>query len=113
MDRQREKGSASQEIEQDALQEGKQIEMDITNEISKADDNKVLEDKVAFLDGYNDFALEGGTKRSALIYLDEDDILELLYLKNGEYNLYSYDGPEIRKIDMSAEEVMKISMRII
>ena len=100
-----EKESASLEIEQDVFQEDKQIESDVTNEISKADDNKVSEDEVAFLGEYNDLVLEEGAKKSALIFLDEDDIPELLYLKNGEYNLYSYDGSEIRKIDMPTEEI--------
>lgn len=93
------------EIGQDVLREDKQIEMDIANEMSKEDDNKVSQNEVAFLNEYNDLVLEEGAKRSALIYLDEDSIPELLYLKNGEYNLYSYDGSKIRKIEMPAAEI--------
>lgn len=100
-----EKESASQEIEQNTLQEDKWIEPNTNDNENEAADSKILEDEMAFLDEYNDLILEEGAKRSALIYLDEDAIPELLYLKSGEYNLYSFDGSEIRKIDMPAEEI--------
>lgn len=74
----------SQEIEQDVSQE-------------KEDET--------FLDGYHNLILEKDVKRAALIYLDEDDIPELLVLKNGEYRLYSCDGIRITAIDMPDTEI--------
>lgn len=75
-----EKESASQETEQNELQGGKWIE------------------------SYNNLILEEDVKRAALIYLDEDDIPELLVLKNGEYRLYSCDDTQITAIDMPDAE---------
>lgn len=62
--------------------------------------NRVLEDGETFLDGYHNLILGKDIKRAALIYLDEDDIPELLVLKNGEYRLYSCDGIQITAIDI-------------
>ena len=76
-----EKESASQETEQNELQGGKWIE------------------------SYNNLILEEDVKRAALIYLDEDDIPELLVLKNGEYRLYSCDDTQITAIDMPDAEI--------
>lgn len=45
-------------------------------------------------DGYHTLILDKGVKRAALVYLDEDDIPELLVLKNGEYSLYSCDDTD-------------------
>lgn len=68
--------------------------------IIDGNDDAVLEDGEAFLDGYHNLILDKDVKRAALIYLDEDDIPELLVLKNGEYRLYSFDGMQITAIDM-------------
>lgn len=76
-----EKESASQETEQNELQGGKWIE------------------------SYNNLILEEDVKRVALIYLEEDDIPELLVLKNGEYRLYSCDDTQITAIDMPDAEI--------
>lgn len=77
------------------------FELDRVNEgENKTVYNRVLEDGETFLDGYHNLILEKHIKRAALIYLDEDDIPELLVLKNGEYHLYSCDGIQITAIDI-------------
>lgn len=65
----------------------------------------VSEEKTTFLDGYDELVVAEDIKRAALIYLDEDDIPELLALKDGEYHLYSFDGSEVRAIAMPAIEI--------
>lgn len=65
----------------------------------------VSEEKATFLDGYDELVVAEDIKRAALIYLDEDDIPELLALKDGEYHLYSFDGSEVRAIAMPAIEI--------
>lgn len=68
-------------------------------------EQNVPEEKATFLDGYNELVVAEEVKRAALIYLDEDDIPELLALKDGEYHLYSFDGSEVRAIAMPAIEI--------
>lgn len=58
----------------------------------------------AFLDCYNEIFVNENAKRAALIYLDGDTIPELLILKNGEYQLYSYDGL-LTRLDMPEENM--------
>ncbi|MDE6747580.1 MAG: hypothetical protein K2K21_00745 [Lachnospiraceae bacterium] len=88
-----------EEIEEE-LTEDDLTESDTNEEESRTVYNRVLEDGETFLDGYNNLILEEDVKRSALIYLDEDDIPELLVLKNGEYRLYACDGTQITEITM-------------
>ena len=51
-------------------------------------------------EAYQNLLLEEGAKRTALIYLDEDTVPELLVLQNGEYRLYTFDGSKIVEIHM-------------
>lgn len=88
-----------EEMEEE-LTEDNLIESDINEEESRTVYNRALEDGETFLDGYNNLIMEEEVKRSALIYLDEDDIPELLVLKNGEYRLYACDGTQITEIAM-------------
>ena len=62
-------------------------------------------EETAFIEAYENIFREEDAKRAALIYLDEDDIPELLLLKNGEYRLYTFDGSEVRAIDMPGAEI--------
>ena len=89
-----------EEIEEE-LTEDDLTESDTNEEESRTVYNRVLEDGETFLDGYNNLILEEDVKRSALIYLDEDDIPELLVLKNGEYRLYACDDTQITEIAMA------------
>ena len=52
-------------------------------------------------EAYQNLILEKDVKRTALIYLDEDAIPELLLLQNGEYCLYTFDGSQIMAIDIA------------
>lgn len=56
-----------------------------------------------FLDEYDRvFAgMQGG--RAALVYLDDDSVPELLILKDGEYQMYFFDGSAARKISLPNE----------
>lgn len=63
------------------------------------------EEKATFLDGYAELVVAEDVKRVSLIYLDEDDIPELLVLKDGEYHLYSFDGLKVTAIAMPATEI--------
>lgn len=58
----------------------------------------------AFLDCYSEIFVNENAKRAVLIYLDGDTIPELLILKNGEYQLYSYDGL-LTRLDMPEENM--------
>lgn len=88
-----------EEMEEE-LTEDNLIESDINEEESRTVYNRALEDGETFLDGYNNLIMIEEVQRSALIYLDEDDIPELLVLKNGEYRLYACDGTQITEIAM-------------
>ena len=94
-----EETESEEEIEEE-LTEDDLIESDTNEEESRTVYNRPLEDGETFLDGYNNLIMEEDVKRSALIYLDEDDIPELLVLKNGEYRLYACDGAQITEITM-------------
>lgn len=54
--------------------------------------------RTTFLDEYKQvFAgMQGG--KAALVYLDDDSVPELLILKNGEYQMYFFDGSEAKRI---------------
>ena len=71
-------------------------------------ENESKED-TAFLGQYNKIFVRENAKRAALIYLDKDAIPELLLIKNGAYQLYSFDGSEIKNINPSDPEIkMKV-----
>ncbi len=71
-------------------------------------ENESKED-TAFLEQYNKIFVRENAKRAALIYLDEDAIPELLLIKNGAYQLYSFDGSEVKNINPSDPEIkMKV-----
>ena len=62
-------------------------------------------EEITFLDKYNEIFLKENAKRAAMIYLDEDSIPELLLLKDGEYQLYSFDGSDVKAVDMPDTEI--------
>ncbi len=71
-------------------------------------ENESKED-TAFFEQYNKIFVRENAKRAALIYLDEDAIPELLLIKNGAYQLYSFDGSEVKNINPSDPEIkMKV-----
>lgn len=71
-------------------------------------ENELKED-TAFLEQYNKIFARENAKRAALIYLDGDAIPELLLIKNGAYQLYSFDGSEVKNINPSDTEIkMKV-----
>jgi len=71
-------------------------------------ENELKED-TAFLEQYNKIFARENAKRAALIYLDGDAIPELLLIKNGAYQLYSFDGSEVKNINPSDPEIkMKV-----
>ncbi len=71
-------------------------------------ENELKED-TAFLEQYNKIFVRENAKRAALIYLDKDAIPELLLIKNGAYQLYSFDGSEVKNINPSDPEIkMKV-----
>lgn len=51
-------------------------------------------------EAYQNLLLEEDVKRMALLYLDEDNIPELLTLQDGEYHLYAFDGSQVTAIAM-------------
>lgn len=63
-----------------------------------------VEDK-PYLDGYREVFTSEDAKRTALIYLDEDSVPELLILKDGEYRLYTFDGSAVKEIPMPNAEI--------
>ena len=65
----------------------------------------VSEKEPEFLNKYNDIFILENAKRAALIYLDEDSIPELLIIKDGEYRLYTFDGSDVKTIDMPDTEI--------
>ncbi len=66
-------------------------------------------EEITFLEQYNEIFRRENAKRAALIYLDEDAIPELLLVKNGAYQLYSFDGSEVKNISSSDTEIkMKV-----
>lgn len=53
-----------------------------------------------FLEKYSQIIAEMNGGRTALLYLDDDAVPELLLLKDGEYQLYFYDGSEAKNIPL-------------
>lgn len=74
-------------------------------EESVLQENQLPESEILFLERYQEVFVREKANRAALIYLDEDYIPELLILKNGEYRLYSFDGLEVKTVDMPDTEV--------
>lgn len=64
-----------------------------------------IKEETTFLDKYNEVFEKENAKRAVMIYLDGDSIPELLLLKDGEYQLYSFDGSEVKAIDMPDTEI--------
>ena len=93
---------ACQETEtvSETVSESQEIEKNVSQEKEVEQQEELTEDGETFLDGYQNLILEKDAKRAALIYLDADDIPELLVLKNGEYHLYTCDGIQIAEIGM-------------
>lgn len=69
----------------------------------KAD--QIVEQKGKWKEAYQNLLLNEDVKRTALIYLDEDTIPELLVLQKGEYRLYTFDGSQIMEISMPDAEI--------
>ena len=63
------------------------------------------EEERAFIDAYSECFAAEDAKRTALLYLDEDTVPELLILKDGEYRLYSFDGSGAKAIPMPDEGI--------
>jgi len=61
---------------------------------------QTVEQEDSWKAAYQNLFLEEDAKRMALLYLDEDNIPELLTLQNGEYRLYTFDGSQVTAIDM-------------
>lgn len=53
-----------------------------------------------FLEKYSQIIAEMNGGRTALLYLDDDSVPELLLLKDGEYQLYFYDCSEAKSIPL-------------
>ena len=60
---------------------------------------------VSFMEEYTAFVAENNVKREALIYLDEDEIPELLILRDGKYELYTSTGFGIKEIGMPSDSI--------
>lgn len=56
-----------------------------------------------FLDEYEQLFSGAQGGRTALVYLDDDSVPELLILKDGEYQMFFFDGSESRKISLPNE----------
>ena len=54
---------------------------------------------------YAELLEEVNPKRMAFIYFDEDDIPELVFINNGKYRLFSYDGTMVNEIVMPNAEI--------
>ena len=65
----------------------------------------MLDGNEEILGKYKELVEKENVKRMAFIYLDEDRIPELLFLKNGEYRLYSFDGSEVGEIEMPSADI--------
>lgn len=55
---------------------------------------------IVFLEKYDQVIAEINGGRTALLYLDDDSVPELLILKDGEYRLYFFDGSEAKSIPL-------------
>ena len=53
-----------------------------------------------FMEEYDQVIAEMNGGRTALLYLDDDSVPELLILKDGEYQLYFFDGSEAKSISL-------------
>lgn len=58
-----------------------------------------------FLNEYNQIFVKMQGGRAALVYLDDDSIPELLILKDGEYQMYFFDGSAAKRIPMPDEGI--------
>ena len=67
-------------------------------------DNSV-EDYTGIIEKYDELIQKIDAKRMSFIYLDNDNIPELLVLKNGQYRLYTLDGGNVREIVVSRADI--------
>ena len=58
------------------------------------------------LEKYAQLIEKENAERVALIYFDKDDIPELIFITNGEYRLFSYDGTRVNEIVMPKAEII-------
>lgn len=58
-----------------------------------------------FLEEYIQVIAEMNGGRTALLYLDDDSVPELLILKDGDYQLYFFDGSEAKSISLPDERM--------
>lgn len=77
----------------------------IAKEDSNEEEQRGIEEEPIFIEKYSNLSLEENAKRMALIYLDEDSIPELLLMKNGEYQVYTYDGYEVKEVTIADTEI--------
>lgn len=61
--------------------------------------------ETTYLDEYTQVFAEMQGERAALIYLDDDSVPELLCLKDGEYQIYFFDGSKAKRIPLPNEEM--------
>ena len=57
------------------------------------------------IDGYSELVSENNVQRMSLIYFDEDEVPELLTIKNSEYQLYTFDGEYVQQIELPTGEM--------
>lgn len=77
------------------------------NACSKARQNEEVEENVSIeevLESYHTLIGKEKAERMALLYFDEDIIPELLFIKNGEYKLYSFADFKVNEINISGTE---------
>lgn len=82
---------------------GKGAAPEKTEQQSGWEETKLSGLEEAFLDEYNQIfvGMQGG--RTALVYLDDDSVPELLILKDGEYQMYFFDGSKAKRISLPNE----------
>jgi len=64
------------------------------------------EEYTEILEKYDELIQKIDAKRISFIYLDSDNIPELLVLKNGQYKLYTFDGVEVVEIVVSGTDIV-------
>lgn len=88
-----------------SIKEEQHSQPDVDNAVQELATLTMAEEDKLLINKYSELVDKEKIQSLALVYLDEDDVPELLGIKNGEYRLYTYDGQEVKQIVFSAREI--------
>lgn len=94
-----------EEHSNNAVSQEERVEKYLLETVPEISDYATYMEEEEILEKYADLAEQENAERMAFVYFDEDDIPELVMLKDGEYRLFTYAGAEINEIVMPKADI--------